>query len=80
MDPLDAKDADVVYTFVDLGLSLNGLLGYRLPNEMQNLFRYINADLLYGLKRMGITFMSKKDLIFEFMGAGNTVAGQYNSY
>ncbi|WP_350307760.1 DUF4225 domain-containing protein, partial [Photorhabdus viridis] len=55
---MDKRDADVVYTSVDVGMSLNGLLGYRLEPDNQRLYRYINADLLVGLKQQGIETMN----------------------
>lgn len=77
---VSARHADVIYAFVDLGLSVNSMLGYRLADDAQRLYRYINADLLWGLKRMGIRFMSKNDLVIEFIGSANTVVGQYDQY
>ncbi|WP_374941324.1 DUF4225 domain-containing protein [Scandinavium lactucae] len=77
---INAKDADVIYTFVDLSLSINGLLGLRLEEDAMRLYRYIDTDLLWGLKEMGVKLMSKNELYFEFLGSANTIAGQYMSY
>ncbi|RAW91432.1 MULTISPECIES: DUF4225 domain-containing protein [unclassified Photorhabdus] len=38
---MDKRDADVIYTSVDVGMSLNGLLGYKLEPDSQRLYRYI---------------------------------------
>lgn len=77
---VSAKDADVIYTFVDLSLSINGLFGLRLEEDAVRLYRYIDTDLLWGLKEMGIKLVSKNELYLEFMGSANTLAGQYMSY
>uniref|UniRef100_UPI0036DB1DCC DUF4225 domain-containing protein n=1 Tax=Photorhabdus sp. RM322S TaxID=3342825 RepID=UPI0036DB1DCC len=77
---MDKRNADVIYTSVDVGMSLNGLLGYKLEPDSQRLYRYINADLLDGLKRQGIETMNYKEIAFEIIGDVNTVYGQYKSY
>ncbi|TNH41764.1 DUF4225 domain-containing protein [Photorhabdus luminescens] len=77
---MDKRDADVVYTSVDVGMSINGLFGYKLEPDSQRLYRYINADLLVGLKRQGIEIMNYKELILELTGDASTVYGQYRSY
>ena len=77
---IDIKDSDVIYTFVDVALSMNGLLEYKLPEEAQRLYRYINADLLWGIKKMGITLMGPGDLFIEITGDINTVVGQWRAY
>lgn len=77
---MDKSNADVIYTSVDVGMSLNGLLGYKLEPDSQRLYRYINADLLVGLKRRGIDTMSYKEIALEFFGDANTIYGQYKSY
>ncbi|NHB87968.1 hypothetical protein C5471_09695 [Photorhabdus tasmaniensis] len=38
--------------------------------------RYINADLLWGLKHQGIKMMSTEDIILEIAGDLNTIYGQ----
>ncbi|WP_431224509.1 DUF4225 domain-containing protein [Serratia sp. L9] len=60
---IEKKDADVIYAFVDLSISINGLLGLRLDEDAVRLYRYIDTDLLWGLKEMGIKMMSKKNCI-----------------
>ncbi|MCW7550952.1 DUF4225 domain-containing protein, partial [Photorhabdus sp. APURE] len=77
---MNKRDADVVYTSVDVGMSINGLLGYKLEPDSQRLYRYINADLLDGLKRQGIETMNYKEVALEIIGDVNTVYGQYKSY
>ncbi|NRN28589.1 DUF4225 domain-containing protein [Photorhabdus heterorhabditis] len=77
---MDKSNADVIYTSVDVGMSLNGLLGYKLEPDSQRLYRYINADLLVGLKRQGIETMNYKEIALEITGDLNTVYGQYRSY
>ncbi|TDB62566.1 DUF4225 domain-containing protein [Photorhabdus khanii] len=77
---MDKRNADVIYTSVDVGISLNGLLGYKLEPDSQRLYRYINADLLDGLKRQGIETMNYKEIALEIIGDVNTVYGQYKSY
>ncbi|WP_445374354.1 DUF4225 domain-containing protein [Photorhabdus tasmaniensis] len=77
---MDKRNADVIYTSVDVGMSINGLFGYKLEPDSQRLYRYINADLLVGLKRRGIEMMNYKELILELTGDANTIYGQYRSY
>ncbi|OWO84342.1 hypothetical protein B5C26_04765 [Photorhabdus luminescens] len=77
---MDKRDADVVYTSVDVGMSINGLFGYKLEPDSQRLYRYINADLLVGLKRQGIEIMNYKEIALEITGNVNTIYGQYRSY
>lgn len=77
---MDKRNADVIYTSVDVGMSINGFLGYKLEPDSQRLYRYINADLLVGLKRQGIETMNYKEIALEITGDLNTVYGQYRSY
>ncbi|WP_235319644.1 DUF4225 domain-containing protein [Pectobacterium fontis] len=77
---LPNNNSDIIYTFVDIGLSINGLLGYRLTEDAQRLYRFINADLLWGMKEMGIKTMKNGELYFEILSDINTAAGQYLSY
>ncbi|AHG20056.2 hypothetical protein Z042_10740 [Chania multitudinisentens RB-25] len=77
---LNTRDSDVIYTFVDMGISVNVLLGYRLEPDMSRLLRYVNADLLTGLKHPGFKMMSGMDLLLETTGAFNTGYGQARSY
>lgn len=77
---LPNNNSDIIYTFVDIGLSINGLLGYRLTEDAQRLYRFINADLLWGMKNMGMKLMSKNDIFLEITFDINTLAGQYQSY
>ncbi|RAX13305.1 DUF4225 domain-containing protein [Photorhabdus bodei] len=77
---MDKHNADVIYTSVDVGMSINGLLGYRLEPDSQRLYRYINADLLVSLKQLGMETMSYKEITLEVLGDMNTVYGQYRSY
>lgn len=76
---LDNKTSDIIYTLVDIGLSLNGLLGYKLTENTQNLYRYINEDLLWGMKKMGVTLMGPLDLAVEVIGDINTLVGQWRN-
>lgn len=77
---ISKKDSDVIYTFVDIGLSVNSLLGFKLEEDVARLYRYVNADLLWGMKQMGYKYMSVDELIVEFIGDSNTVSGQYRAY
>ncbi|PWD66569.1 DUF4225 domain-containing protein [Pectobacterium parmentieri] len=77
---LSNKNSDVIYTFVDIGLSINGLFGYRLTEDAQRLYRFINADLLWGMKQMGMKLMSKSEFFLELTFDANTLVGQYQSY
>lgn len=77
---LNKQESDVIYTFVDVGISLNGLLAYKLTEDATRLYRYINADLLWDMKQMGMKLMSKKELVLEVLGDANTVFGQYRAY
>ncbi|MFJ5507505.1 DUF4225 domain-containing protein [Pectobacterium jejuense] len=77
---LSNRNSDIIYTFVDIGLSINGLLGYRLTEDAQRLYRFINADLLWGMKNMGMKLMSKNDIYLEIILDTNTLWGQYQSY
>lgn len=76
---LDSKDSDIIYTFVDVGLSLKGLFGYKLTEDAQRLYRYVSADLLWGMKKMGISLMGPGDIFIEIWGDMNTLAGQWRS-
>ncbi|ERT12909.1 DUF4225 domain-containing protein [Photorhabdus temperata subsp. temperata] len=76
---MDKSNADVIYTSVDVGMSINGLFGYKLEPDSQRLYRYINADLLVGLKRQGIETMSYKEVALEVLGDMNTIYGQYRT-
>jgi len=76
---LSKRNSDVIYTLVDVGLSLNGLLTYRLAEDAARLYRYINADLLWGMKQIGIKLMSRNELVSEFAGDVNTIYGQYKA-
>ncbi|OKP26695.1 DUF4225 domain-containing protein [Serratia fonticola] len=77
---LSKRDSDVAYTVVDIALSVNGMLGYKLAEDAARLYRYINADLLWGLKEMGINSMSSMDIIVEVLGDINTIYSQKRSY
>ncbi|MDU2938301.1 MAG: DUF4225 domain-containing protein [Enterobacteriaceae bacterium] len=77
---LDTKTSDVIYTLVDVGLSLNGMFGYKFADDAQNFYLYINDDLLWGMIKMGVTLMNPGDILIELIGDGNTVAGQLRSY
>lgn len=77
---ISKNNSDVIYTLVDVGLSLNGLLGCRLAEDSARLYRYINADLLWGMKQLGMKMMSTGELIAEIVGDANTSYGQYRSY
>lgn len=77
---LSKRDSDIAYTLVDVGLSLNTLVTYRLAEDAARLYRYINADLLWGMKQVGMTLMSKNELVSEFVGDVNTIYGQYRAY
>lgn len=70
---INAKDADVIYSFVDLSLSMNVLFGLRLEEDAARLYRYINADLLWGMKEMGLKLMTRNEMYLEFIGDANTI-------
>lgn len=77
---LDPKTTDIVYTLVDLGLSLNNILGYKLADGTQRLYRYVNMDLLWGMKQQGLSMMNSGELITEIWGDINTIQGQWRNY
>lgn len=77
---ISKSNSDVIYTLVDVGLSLNGLLGYRLAEDAARLYRYINADLLWGMRQLGMKMMSTPELLAEIFGDANTLFGQYRAY
>jgi len=77
---LSKRNSDVVYTLIDVGLSLNALVTYRLADDAARLYRYINADLLWGMKQVGIKLMSRNELVSEFVADVNTIYGQYRAY
>lgn len=76
---LDTKTSDTIYTLVDVGLSLNGMFGYKLTENAQRLYRYVNADLLWGMKTMGINLMGPGDRVIEILGDANTLIGQWRA-
>lgn len=76
---LDTKVSDTIYAFVDVGLSLNGMLGYKLAEDAQRLYRYINADLLWGMKKMGIDLIGPGEILIEILGDTNTLVGQWRA-
>jgi hypothetical protein len=77
---INKQDSDVIYTFVDIALSVNGLLGCKLAEDTARLYRYVTADLLWGIKEIGYKKISADELIVELIGDINTVAGQYRAY
>jgi hypothetical protein len=77
---ISKQDSDVIYTFVDIALSVNGLLGCKLAEDTARLYRYVNADLLWGMKEIGYKTMSAQDLIVEIFSDANTIIGQYRAY
>lgn len=77
---INKQDSDVIYTVVDIALSVNGLLGCKLAEDTARLYRYINADLLWGMKETGYKTMSADELIVELIEDVNTVAGQHRAY
>ncbi|MGG7667415.1 DUF4225 domain-containing protein [Yersinia sp. J1] len=77
---IDESGADVLYSTVDISVSLNSLFGYRLEPDLQRLFRYIDADLITGLTKKGIRLMTAGDIFLEIVGDYNTAYGQYLSY
>lgn len=74
------RDSDVVYTVVDIALSLNGLLSYKLAEDATRLYRYVNADLLWGLKERGVNNMNAAEIIVEIGGDINTAYSQVRNY
>ncbi|KNC89189.1 hypothetical protein GM30_09340 [Trabulsiella odontotermitis] len=76
----DVRTTDIVYTFVDMGLSLNGLLGYKLADNTQHLYRYVNLDFLWGMKQRGMSMMNSGEIITEIWGDINTLQGQWRNY
>lgn len=77
---LSKRDSDVVYTSVDIALSVNALLSYKLAEDATRLYRYVNADLLWGLKEMGVNNMSTGEIIVEIGGDINTAYSQARNY
>lgn len=77
---LSKRDSDVIYAAVDIALSVNGLLSYRLAEDATRLYRYVNADLLWGLKEMGINNMNTGEIIVEIGGDINTAYSQARNY
>ncbi|MCD3096380.1 DUF4225 domain-containing protein, partial [Salmonella enterica] len=69
---LSKSDADVMYTAVDNALSINGIMSYKLTEDAARLYRYVNADLLWGLKSMGIKNMTTAEILLEIVGDINT--------
>jgi len=76
---VDYKKADDFYAVLDIGLSINSMLGTRLSSDAERLYRYIDADLLTGLKQNGVKLMTKGELIVEVGGDVNTVYGAYKT-
>ncbi|WP_171996453.1 DUF4225 domain-containing protein [Salmonella enterica] len=74
---MDTKTSDIIYTLVDVGLSLNGLFGLRIAEDAQSLYRHINADFLWGMKKMGVTLMGPFEIMVEVAGDINTFIGQW---
>lgn len=77
---INERDADVIYSSVDIALSINSMFGYKFKPDSERLYRYIDAGLLSGLKQQGIKIMSGPELFIEFTGDANTIYGQYRSY
>jgi hypothetical protein len=77
---ISKKDSDVIYTATDIGMSANALLGVKLEEDIARLYRYVNADLLIGLKQQGLKSMTIYDKTAELMGDANTAYGQYRAY
>ncbi|KER01143.1 Protein of unknown function (DUF4225) [Photorhabdus temperata subsp. temperata Meg1] len=76
---MNERDADALYASVDIGISLTGMLTYQLLPDHQRLYRYINTDLLYGLKNRGIKMMSIEEIIIEIVSDISTVYGYMRS-
>ncbi|BET61955.1 DUF4225 domain-containing protein [Yersinia pseudotuberculosis] len=77
---LSKSDADVMYTAVDIALSINGIMSYKLTEDAARLYRYVNADLLWGLKSMGIKNMTTAEILLEIVGDINTAISQVRNY
>ncbi|CRG51736.1 putative inner membrane protein [Yersinia wautersii] len=77
---LSKSDADVMYTAVDIALSINGIMSYKLAEDVTRLYRYVNADLLWGLKSMGIKNMTTAEILLEIFGDINTAISQVRNY
>ncbi|PSH11075.1 hypothetical protein B7R74_22180 [Yersinia pseudotuberculosis] len=69
---ISKSDSNAFYTTVDIALSVNISLGYRLSEDATRLYRYVNADLLWGLKSMGIKNMSTAEILVTLFGDFNT--------
>ncbi|AIN14692.1 putative inner membrane protein [Yersinia pseudotuberculosis] len=77
---LSKSDSAVMYTAVDVALSINGIMSYKLAEDATRLYRYVNADLLWGLKSMDIKNMSSMGLLAEFFGGYTAINVQARSY
>lgn len=70
---MSKRDADVIYTAVDISLSINGMVSYGLTVDAARLYRYLNTGPLWGLKSMGIKNMSTTCVIAGFFGGFTTI-------
>ncbi|WP_145501874.1 DUF4225 domain-containing protein [Yersinia similis] len=77
---LSKSDSDVMYTAVDIALSINGIMSYKLAEDATRLYRYVNADLLWGLKSMDIKSVSSMSLMAEFFGGYTAINVQVRGY
>ncbi|WP_016673963.1 DUF4225 domain-containing protein, partial [Yersinia pestis] len=77
---LSKSDSAIMYTAVDVALSINGIMSYKLAEDATRLYRYVNADLLWGLKSMDIKNMSSMGLLAEFFGGYTAINVQARSY
>ncbi|WP_353739701.1 DUF4225 domain-containing protein [Yersinia nurmii] len=77
---IDESDADVLYSTVDISVSLNTLFGYRLEPDLQRFFIYMDADFITGLTKKGIRLMTASEIFLEIVDDYNTAYGQNLSY
>ncbi|MFG1174601.1 DUF4225 domain-containing protein [Erwiniaceae bacterium CAU 1747] len=69
---INEKKSDAIYATVDLTLSVTSMLGMRLEPDIERLYRYIDADLLIGLKKQGVKFMRGGEITMEVVSDLNT--------
>lgn len=77
---MSEKNSDALYATVSVALSVTSMLGMRLEPDDERLYRYIDADLVVGMKTMGIKIMNSGELTFELISDFTTIKSTYDSY
>lgn len=77
---MSEKNSDALYAAVSVALSVTSMLGMRLEPDDERLYRYIDADLVVGMKTMGIKIMNSGELTFELISDFTTIKSTYDSY